>query len=449
VKIGVIGGGLTGLTAGYELAKAGHQVVLFERESYLGGQASTFEVEGTRLEKYYHHIFTGDKEMIALIEELGLTGEMLWLASQVGFFYQGEVYDFVTPLDLLRFKPLGFWQRIRAGLLTLYLQRFGDWRRLEDFTAEEWIRSYGGQQAYEVIFRPLLRAKFGEFSDQVTMAWLYSKFRDRVGSRSKGMTRELLGYMDGSFQVFVDALAEGITALGGQVLTGQGVQRVITEGGRVKGVLAEDEWPLDRVVATVPSFVFLELVPDLPEEYAQQLRAVTYQSALCLVLEMKRSLSRIYWMNISDPAVPFVGAIEHTNLVPPDRYNGHHILYLSNYVSRSDPLYSASQEDLLGQYLPSLKEINPEFSEDWVEKLWLFREDAAQPIITRGYSKRIPADDTPVEGLYLANTTQIYPQDRGMNYSVRLGEIASQLVARETEASAATGPTIDRLVGER
>ncbi|MCJ7619089.1 MAG: FAD-dependent oxidoreductase, partial [Anaerolineae bacterium] len=218
MKIGVLGGGLTGLTAAYELAKRGHEVLVLERAPYLGGQASTFEVEGTHLERYYHHIFTGDVDMMDLIEELGLSDRMLWLASKVGFFRDGQIYDFVTPMDLLRFQPLGFLQRIRAGLVTVYLQRFGDWRDLEDSTAQDWIRRYAGEQAYEVIFAPLLRAKFGEYFDQVTMAWLWSKFKDRVGSRSKGMTQELLGYMEGSFQPFIDALASRIRAMGGTIL---------------------------------------------------------------------------------------------------------------------------------------------------------------------------------------------------------------------------------------
>jgi protoporphyrinogen oxidase len=429
VKIGVVGGGLTGLTAAYELAKKGHQILLWEQAPYLGGQAGTFEIEGTLLERYYHHIFTGDADMIGLIEELGLSERMQWLSSKVGFFYEGEIYDFVTPLDLVRFRPLRFGQRIRAGLVTLYLQRFGDWKHLEEFTAEDWIRRYAGQRAYEVIFAPLLRAKFGEFSDQVTMAWLWSKFKDRVGSRTKGMTRELLGYMEGSFQPFIDALADGVTARGGQVLVDTPVERLTIEDRRVKGVVAGEVWTVDQVIATVPSFVFLQIAPDLPEQYASGLREVAYQSALCLILKMKRSLSRIYWLNISDPSFPFVGAIEHTNLIPAEEYHGKHILYLSNYVSRTDALYSASAEELLGHYLPSLRKINPEFREDWVEELWLYREDAAQPIITRGYSRRVPSYQTPVEGLYLANTTQIYPQDRGMNYSVRLGKVVSELTA--------------------
>ncbi|HUS71311.1 MAG TPA: NAD(P)/FAD-dependent oxidoreductase [Anaerolineae bacterium] len=429
MKTGVLGGGLTGLTAAYELAKRGHEVLLLERAPYLGGQASTFEVEGARLERYYHHIFTGDVDMMDLIEELGLSDRMLWLASKVGFFREGQIYDFVTPMDLLRFQPLGPWQRIRAGLVTLYLQRFGDWRDLEDSTAQDWMRRYAGEQAYEVIFAPLLRAKFGEYFDQVTMAWLWSKFKDRVGSRSKGMTQELLGYMEGSFQPFIDALAGRIRAMGGMILTDTPVDRLTIEDLKIKSVTAGDVWHVDQVIATVPSFVFQQIAPDLPEEYASRLREVSYQSALCLVLKMKHSLSRIYWLNISDPAFPFVGAIEHTNLIPAEKYNGKHILYLSNYVSKGDPLYPASAEELFVHYLPSLRKINPEFEKDWVEEMWLFREDAAQPIITCGYSRRVAAYQTPVKGLYLANTTQIYPQDRGMNYSVRLGKVVSELAA--------------------
>jgi protoporphyrinogen oxidase len=428
MSIGIIGGGLAGLTGAYELAKKGHQVLLFESQPYLGGQASTFEVEGTRLERYYHHIFTSDEDMMRLIEELGLQERMQWLASKVGFFHKGQIYDFVTPFDLLRFKPLSFLQRIRAGLVTLYLQRFGDWRSLEEISAQEWMRRYAGQQAYEVIFAPLLRAKFAEYAEEVTMAWLWSKFKFRVGSRGRGMTRELLGYMEGSFQPFIDALAEGITARGGEIMTDRPVERILVEGGKVTGVQAGDTWPLDKIIATVPSFIFLDIVPDLPEEYADQLRRVRYQTSLCLVLEMKRSLSPIYWLNISDPAFPFVGAIEHTNLIPAEKYNGKHILYLTNYVSRFDSLYSVSGEELLMDYLPSLRKVNPEFDADWVEDLWLYREDAAQPIITCGYSRHIPSHQTPLEGLYLANTTQIYPQDRGMNYSVRLGRVVSDLV---------------------
>jgi len=437
LRIGIIGGGITGLTAAYELAKRGHEVSLFESEPDLGGQAATFPIEGTRLEKFYHHIFTSDREMIALIEELGLAEEMRWLPSKVGIYYEGEIYDFVTPFDLLRFRPLGLFQRLRTGIVTLYLQQFANWRNLENVTALEWVRRNVGQQPYEVIFRPLLRGKFGQHADEISMAWLWSKFKHRVASRGPGMQRELLGYMEGSFQGLIDRLAERIGELGGEIYPGSPVKRVIIEGNKVTGLeveSSEGETPVEHrfplVIATVPSFVFLEIAPDLPEAYEARLRQVEYLGAICLILLSKEPLSRIYWLNISDTGSPFVGAIEQTNFIPPEVYNGKHIVYLSNYLSRHDPNYHLPPEELLATHLPFLKKINPAFDEGWIEELWLSRADAAQPIITCDYSERIPPLWTPVEGLYLANTSQIYPQDRGMNYSVRLGQRAAEIVER-------------------
>jgi len=437
VKIGIIGGGITGLTAAYELAKRGHEVSLFESEPDLGGQAATFPIEGTRLEKFYHHIFTGDREMIALIEELGLAEEMRWLPSKVGIYYEDEIYDFVTPFDLLRFHPLGLFQRLWTGIVTLYLQQFANWRNLENVTALEWVRRNVGQQPYEVIFRPLLRGKFGQHADEISMAWLWSKFKHRVASRGPGMQRELLGYMEGSFQGLIDRLVERIGELGGEIYPGSPIKRVIIEGNKVTGLeieSTEGEIPVEHrfplVIATVPSFVFLEIAPELPEAYVARLRQVEYLGAVCLVLSSKEPLSRIYWLNISDTDFPFVGAIEQTNFIPPEVYNGKHIVYLTNYLSRHDPQYHLPPEELLTAYLPFLKKINLAFDEDWIEELWLFRADAAQPIITCDYSERIPPLWTPIEGLYLANTSQIYPQDRGMNYSVRLGQRAAKIIER-------------------
>ncbi len=434
MRIGIIGGGITGLTAAYELAKKGHKVALFEADQELGGQAATFPLEGTRLERFYHHIFTSDAEIIGLIEELGLSERMRWLPSKVGIYYQGEVYDFVTPFDLLRFRPLSPFRRIWTGLVTIYLQRLARWQELEGVTAMEWVRRKVGEGPYEVIFRPLLRGKFGPYADQISMAWLWSKFKHRVASRGPTMQRELLGYMEGSYQGLIEALEREIQKRGGEVHKGCPVKKVVIEGGRARGLEAEPSpgeslrRDFDLVIATVPSFVLGEIAPQLPPEFIARLRQVDYLGSLCLVLEMRRSLSRIYWLNISDTTFPFVGAMEHTNLIPPENYEGKHILYLSNYLSRDEPSYGLSPQELLSHYLPFLKKINPAFEEDWVERLWLFRADAAQPIVTTDYAGRIPPHKTPITGLYLANTSQIYPQDRGMNYSVALGQKVAALV---------------------
>ena len=434
MRIGIVGGGIAGLTAGYRLSQAGHSVAVFEALAEVGGQAGTFPIEGTRLEYYYHHLFPSDAAAIGLIEELGLGPKLTWLNSKMGYFYGGHIYDFVTPLDLLRFKPLPLFSRLILGLQTLWLQRFGDWHKLEQITAKEWVLRWGGQAIYDVLWGALLRAKYGKYADEVSMAWLWGKLKVRRSLKGRGIAKELLGYVEGSFQVLIDELARRVTQRGGEIHVNAPVERIIVRDGKATGVrLVSAEFDgFDAVVGTVPSFAFAKMVPKLPPEYSRLLTDLVYLCAACLVLKMNRSLSRIYWLNISDRDIPFVGAIEHTNYMAPRHYGDKHVLYLSNYLSRDHPLYSLTAEELLREYLPHIRKINPDFDLGWVEELWLFKDEAAQPVIRCGYSARIPDHRTPIPGLYLANTTQIYPEDRGMNYSVRLGRKIAGIVAQDT-----------------
>jgi protoporphyrinogen oxidase len=433
MKIGIIGGGLTGLSAAYELAGQGHQVTLWEQRPFLGGQASTFDLKDTKLEGFYHHIFTSDVDIIRLIDKVGLGSEIEWIPSKVGFFYKGRIYNFVTPMDLLKFSPLGFSNRLRLGLTSLYLRQLKDWKKLEQITAQDWIIKHAGKQNYDVVWGPLLRGKFGEKASDISMTWFWNKIHLRFGSRKGG--RERLGYMKGSYGRLIDALEELAKKSGTTINRNNPVNMILCEGGKATGVEIKSTsnegaqlFPCDAVIATIPSHQFLKMVPEMPQEYASKLAKIKYQAALCLILIMKRSLSDMYWLNISSPAMPFVAVVEHTNFVNSNRYQGKHIVYISNYLSADSPLFSADAKTVLNEYLPHLKLINPEFNLDWVEQSWLFREEAAQPIVTTNYSRFIPEYKTPIAGLYLANTTQIYPEDRGMNYSVRLGHIVSELV---------------------
>jgi protoporphyrinogen oxidase len=428
MRIAIIGGGIAGLTAAYELGKAGHETVVYERDPELGGQAGTFPVGGTRLERFYHHIFTSDRHITGLLDELGLASQLQWIPSKVGWFYGGKVYDFVTPMDLLRFSPLSIVDRVRAGVVSLYLQRKTDGLTYENTTAASWIRRYAGEDVYRVLWNPLLRGKFGQQAEEVSMTWFWGKMHLRFGSR-KGLGKESLGYLTGSFQVLVDELARRVTAQGGSIRTHTPVERVLMEGGHAAGVrTAQGDEPADRVIATVPSFTFLDMAPDLPGDYTNLLRKVTYQAALVLVLQISRSLSPKYWLNVSDPSIPFVAAIEHTNYIPPETYGGKRLLYLSNYLSAGSSLYALSKDEVIAAYTPGVQRINPAFDVSWIEDSWLFRDPAGQPVVTRGYSQIIPSYRTPISGLYLANTTQIYPEDRGMNYSVRLGQTIARVV---------------------
>ena len=438
MRIGVIGGGAAGLAAAYELVKHGHQAVVYERAPFLGGHASTFDVGGARLERGYHHWFTSDTHIVDLVHEIGLGHRIRWSDSKVGVLYDGKIYDFVTPLDLLKFTPLSFTDRLRLGLVTLYLQRKKDWRAFESVTAAEWLRKYAGKRAYEVFWGSMLRGKFGEdHYQQVSMAWLWGKIQTRFASRGKGMAKEKLGYPMGSFGEVFDVLAERIREKGSEVHISASVNRILVEDGRATGmdIALNGAEPhvesFDAVIATTPSYIFPKLVPPMPDDYQNKLAGVNYMAAVLVILVLDRPLSNFYWLNVADRSIPFVAAIEHTNFIGPDHYGGKHIVYLSNYLSTDHLLYKMGHEELLQEYLPHIRKINPEFDPSWIETSYHHRIDGAQPIIGANYSSRIPDHRTPFKGLYLANTTQVYPEDRGTNYSVRMGQRVAHLLMKD------------------
>ena len=441
MRVGIIGAGATGLPAAYDLLKAGHQAVVYERAPFIGGHASTFDVGGERLERGYHHWFTSDTDIIELVEEIGLGDTIRWIDSTVGTLYDGRIYDFVTPMDLLKFKPLSFPDRIRLGLTTLYLQRQKDWRKYEGITAHEWLGKRGGAGVYRTFWEPMLRGKFGDLMyKDVTMAWVWGKINTRVTSRGKSMVREKLGYPMGSFGLVFDTLADRIRDMGGDVLTSAGVNRILVEDdGSVRGLEVQPqdgtarEEPFDAVLATTPSPVFTRLAPPLPPDYRARLESARYMAAVLIVLVLDRPLSDVYWLNVADREIPFVGVIEHTNLIGPEHYGGRHIVYLSNYLTTDNPLYRMEREELLAEYLPHLRKINPDFSPDWIVESYHHRVDGAQPVIGVNYSDSIPDRRTPFPGVYLANTTQIYPEDRGTNYSVRMGREVAEMMMRDAQ----------------
>ena len=437
MRVGIIGGGAAGLAAAYELTKRGHYAEVFERTPFLGGQASTFPVGGGQLERGYHHLFVSDVAITDLIHELGLGDKLAWLESKVGLYHGGTIWNFGTPMDLMRFKPLSLLQRIRVGFWTFLLQKTKDWRKFEGVTARDWLVKHMGAEAYRVIWEPLLRGKFGDYYDQVSMTWIWGKIYLRVASRGKGMAKERLGYPMGSFGEVFDVLGERVSQQGGDVHLSAGVNRVLVEDNNATGLevqLSDGEAEprnYDAIIATTPSYIFTRLVPDLPDDYHDKLVNVQYLSAVLVILILDRPLTDKYWISIADRDLPFVGIIEHTNMIDRSLYGGHHIVYLTNYPDRDSELYQKSAEELVAEFTPHLRQLNPDFDPSWILEYHHHKVDGAQPIIGINYSQRIPDHRTPIKNLYLANTTQIYPEDRGTNYSVRMGRQVARMVLED------------------
>jgi protoporphyrinogen oxidase len=427
MRIAIVGGGITGMSAADMLTSRGDECAIYEQAPTLGGLAGSFLVNGVRLERFYHHLFTSDTAMVDLISRLGLGDKFRWLPTN-NSYYAGRMYRLSTPLDLLRFTRIKLVDRLRLGMLYLRAATLGDWHPLENLTAREWLIHEVGERAYLAVWEPLIRAKFGSYASEISAVWIWNKLKLRGSSRGKGQ-EERLGYLEGGFGQALEAWEADLRARGVRIRLGLPVEAIRTVEGRASGIeTAEGYEPYDQVLVTTAPLILARLAPQLPVEYRQRLAAIKYLANVCLVFEVDRSLSPTYWLNVGDASMPFTGIIEHTNLQRPELYGGAHLVYISRYLAATEQAYGLSAEELLATYTPHLQRIYPAFKASWVKRTWVWREPYTQPVIGLHYSQLLPPMQTPIVGLWLASMAQVYPQDRGMNYAVLAGRQVADLM---------------------
>ncbi len=305
------------------------------------------------------------------------------------------------------------------GVWLAYLRTLGGPDRLEGHTAAEWVRRRMGARPYEVVWGPLLQGKFGELADKIAMPWFWARVHDRTPQ---------LGYLRGGFQRLYDRLAERIADHGGSLRLGTEVREIRTDpaGGMQVETATGEVFSVDRVVSTLAVRLTCRLAPELTDEYRAKHEWGTAYGAHCLVLALDRPLTESYWMNVNDPGFPFMALVEHTNYMDRADYGGRHLVYLGNYRPMDDPLLRTPTAEVVSQFTSHLARINPAFQPEWVTDAWSFAAPFAQPIVTVDYRDHIPPFETPMPGLWVASMFQVYPHDRGQNYSI---ELAERLVA--------------------
>ncbi|MBI2552414.1 NAD(P)/FAD-dependent oxidoreductase [Candidatus Uhrbacteria bacterium] len=431
-RIAVIGGGFTGLVAAYELGKRGCQVALFERGDYLGGLASGFAIEDHPLEKAYHHLFTTDSAMLALVHELGLDFELIMCADSKALYHAGRLYPFTTPFDLLHFTPLSFFNRLRFGFVTLYLTHAPNWQRFIPIPAAAWLKKWYGAQAYAIVWEPLLKGKFHNHYTDVSMAWLWARINSRGNSKDQG--RERVIYFRHGFAVVVKALTRKLKELGVDIKYQTQITAVTSSTVPTITFTDGTSESFDRIICTTPSHVFARLIETdahASEEYLAQLNSINYLGAVLIIFSSSQSLSKYFWHNLNDPASPFLVFLQHTNLVDPAWYNGKHIYYLGAYLSHEHAFFRNSDQEVASEGFDYIKKLFPSFKKEAVRQMQVFRFPNAQHIVDTDYTKKIPDYKTPLPGIYLANFSQIFPEDRGTNFAVREGIKIAKLVCAD------------------
>jgi len=426
----VVGGGFTGLAAAWELNKAGCKVTLLERDAEVGGLASGFPLGDTVLEKFYHHWFNNDRQITEFVHEFGLGDNLIERHTRTGFYYARSFFRLSNPIDLLHFTALPFIDRVRLALLVVQARRVRDWRTLENRTAREWLLALCGATVYRVVWGPLMHAKFGDLADEISAVWLWNKLCLRGGSRDKSGAEVLL-YYRGGFAALTRQVAQRLKEGGVDIRTSCRATGLAEESGRATAVLTDDgRVECDAVILTTPLPITARLLEGaLPPGDITALNRIRFLANICLILRLDRSLSDLYWINVSDPSFPFAGIIEHTNFEPSQTYGGEHIVYLSRYVSAAEPLYSWSDDQYLEFALPHMQKMFPAFDRSWIKHFHVWRADYAQPVVERHYSSLIPPVTTRLGNMFIASMAQIYPEDRGTNYAIRSGREAGRLVA--------------------
>lgn len=426
-KITIIGGGITGLSAAYLAAKDGWDVTVLEGSSQLGGLIRTFHIGGNLLEHYYHHSFTSDAELLWLLKELKISDKIEFKKTSIGIFHNNKIYNFNGPKDLFRFTPLGMRDKMRFLLTSIYLGKFTKWEKWEGISALEWFYKYAGRAVTDLIWRPLLEIKFGDDADKVSAAWMVGRLKQRMNSR-KG-TEEQLGYIKGSLQTLTDTLGKNLKTYGVKIILNAPVEKLLIKNNTLHGaVTTKGVFNNGLFLATIPTTHLSTLLAENTPEYAEQLAKIKYIGAICTILEMNRSLSDIYWLNIADYGFPFSGVIEHTNFISPDNYNGSHIVYLSRYFSRRDNIASTSKKEISNQMIAPLKRINPQFNDSWIKNTYVFRANTAATICGLNFSSIVPNCETPIKNMYVVNMSHIYPDERSCSNAIRIAAQACKKI---------------------
>lgn len=422
MKIAVIGAGIAGLTAAYEVAKAGHQVVVYEAASFVGGLASGFRDPSWEwpLERFYHHIFESDTAIRDLNTEIGYGDKLFYRSPVTAQWWNGNLYPIDSPKNILRFPGLPFLDRVRFGATVAYLKYLtSDWRGLEQSTVLDWTKRWMGPHVYETIISPLMEGKFGEYAPTVNMAWLWARFKARTFK---------LGYFAGGFQGFVDALAEATKRKGVEVRLNARIDRLTQQGESWVVHTPEGEQTADRVIMTGSPRLLSKLAPNLPPDYVGQLLNLKSLGAVVMVLAIKQQLTDVfYWMQgMRKGEFPFLAIVEHTNFIEPKHYGGDHLVYCGDYLPPEHEYFRMTPDEVLDRFIPAIQRFNPSFNKEWIRTFWLHREPYAQPVVGLNHSKAIPPLKTPLPGLYWASMSQVYPWDRGTNFAVELGQKVAQ-----------------------
>jgi protoporphyrinogen oxidase len=411
MNVGIIGGGITGVTLGYFLASKGIAVDIFEASPVLGGLAGPLFLEdGTAVDRFYHAILPSDDHLYGVCRDLNLDGQLRFKGTKNAFVVNGAIASMNSAAEFLRFSPLTVSERLRLGLTILRAQLVRDWRPLEQVSVQAWLRRWSGHGVFEKLWQPMLAAKFEDAYHDTPATWMWSRLVRMKSTRSGVNQRESAGHLIGGYATLLEAMAARIRSAGGRIHLRCAAQEIVIQRERAVGIrTALGVWDGGPIVSTMQAPVFRRLIPSAPHDYQDSLSSVPYLGVVCPLVVLDRPFSGYWVLNIADARVPFTGVIETTSYIDPQYVGGHHLVYLPKYTAPGSRWQEMPDEAVRDQALNALKQIVPTFDRRSVRYVLVHRERYVEPLHRLHGADPTPALQTPVENLYLATTAQIYP----------------------------------------
>jgi protoporphyrinogen oxidase len=425
-KIAVLGAGPMGLAVAYQLAKDGYKPVIFEADDRVGGMTAAFDFSGLMIERYYHFHCTSDHAFLKMLDELGLADQMRWVETKMGYWYRSKLQPWGNPVALLKFSGLSFFAKFRYGLHAFLCTKRNNWKSLDHVEATGWIKRWVGAEAYEVLWQRLFDYKFYEYTDNLSAAWIWSRIR-RIGRSRYNLFKEKLGYLVGGSQTLLQALKKEIETSGGKICLSSPVSKVLIESQKVIGVEVGGKLQkFDKVISTVPLPYIPSLIPDLPKDILVKFKAQKNIAVVCVIVKLKKPLTENFWLNTNDDEMDIPGIVEYTNLRPLDQ----HIVYVPFYMPGEHPKFKDDNSVFINKVRNYMKKINLQLKDDDFIDIRASRYRYAQPICDPGYLDKLPPVALPIYGLWVADTSYYYPEDRGISESIDFGRNLARYVIK-------------------
>ncbi len=413
-----------GLAAAHQLVKLGFRPDIYEADDRVGGMTASFNFSGIQIERFYHFHCTSDHDLFTMLSDLNLGSKLKWTKTKMGFWYNNKLQDWGNPIALINFKGLGIFSKIRYGAHIFLSTKKKTWSDLDKKTAVKWIKSSIGIEAYNVLWKKLFDLKFYHFANKISAAWIWSRIF-RVGNSRLNIFSEKLGYLEGGSQTLLDALSRFIKKGGGKIFLKSKVTKIVVQKGRVQGILLDNNFiNYDLVFSTIPTPFVSKIIPALPKKIKGMYESIENIAVVCVIHRLRKKITDNFWLNINDDNMDIPGMIEYSNL----NRSKKNIVYIPFYMPQKHYKFQESNSIFIDKSKKYIMKINPLITKDDFLDSTANRYLFAQPICMPRHLTKLPPIATAIEGLYIADTSYYYPNDRGISESVGLGKkIATEI----------------------